>query len=183
MARFSEVKAFALVLTLFSGCSVWADPLYRWVDETGQVNFSDQAPGNEPGGVERSSVPSYVAPGVSPDLDPYSIINQARRLESQRKALARERREQRERDREYELRRQELAARREQQAAADMAASAPTYVVPRPIVRPRTRYPHYPPHVRRGLWAPDHPAYRPHPRSWNRPRPTPSSKIVVDREK
>lgn len=145
------------------------DALYRWTDAQGQLHFSDQPPPTDGQPHEQLPLPSYTEPALSPDQAPYSILNQARRLEAARRQMQRERLEQQQRDREFALRRRALEAQHEQ----PMPTPPAVHVVPRPP-RPPVHVPGYRPPVGppgSGLWQPDHPAYRPYPRPHPAPRP------------
>jgi hypothetical protein len=115
---------------------------------------------------EQLRVPSYAEPERPADEDPYSILNQLKRLEASRRELLRERWERQQRDREYHLRRRELEAQ-EQAAARPPAGGAIVYGWPRTFPpRPPFHHPDRPGHAPhpanpRSLWEPDHPVYRP----------------------
>ncbi len=152
--------ALFLVLSIGVPTVTQADGLYRWFDNEGQLHFSDRPPVGDYE-ADRLQVPSFVPPVVSPEQDPYSILNQTRRLQEQREAIARERRERLEKEREYRLRQREI----ELQQQAQQAPAPPTVVVyPRRHYRPLPVHPPRWPGYQRpnfGLWKPDHPAYRP----------------------
>ena len=158
----------AAVLAALYASGALAEPLYRWMDAEGLLHFSDHPPPADARWAEQFNAPSYAAPTLAADEDPYSILNQVKRLEEYRQNLARERREQAQQEREYRLREQELEARR--QAEQQVPAGTPVYVYPRPIYpRPPVHRPDWQ-RQRRGpttLWPPDHPAYRPHLRRPN----------------
>lgn len=142
-------------------------PLYRWTDSEGRVHFTDHPPPGDAEVAEALVVPSYASPALAPADDPYSILNQSKRMEASRKHVERERRERRERDREYALRQRELEIR-EQALRASPASGAPVYAYPRPVRPhppgpPGARWPDQRPSLPT-LWPPEHPAYRPpHP--------------------
>lgn len=141
-----------------------ADALYRWTDAQGVPHFSDRPPHTPSAGVEQLVAPVYQAPALSADRDPYSILNQATRLEASRRQQASERLQRQEREREDELRRRELATR---QQAEQPPAAPPFAVYPRPVHPPPAHHPSRPGPSSRpwSLWQPaDHPAYRPHTR-------------------
>jgi hypothetical protein len=161
---FGNLRLFALTLALANIPVASADMLYRWTDGQGQPHISDHPPPGDVGPTEQFHAPSYAAPDLPAADDPYSILNQAKRLEESRLRLTRERQEKQQRDREYELRRRELEARAAAQAAP---ASPPVYAYRRPIYpRPPTHRPPRPDKPGRPwtLWEPEHPAYRPYPR-------------------
>ena len=165
--------AVLLLVSMGAPAITQADGLYRWFDSEGQLHFSDRPP---VGGYEadRLQVPSFVSPAVPPEQNPYSILNQTKRLQEQREAIARERRERLEREREYRLRQREIELQRQTQQAP---APSTVVVYPRRYYRPLPANPPHWPNYQRpnlGLWKRDHPAYRPH--GFERPK-TGSSKV------
>lgn len=164
MLRITGYLMTVVVLLAFGHLpSAAADSLYRWVDDYGRLHLSDQPPPNDTQSAEELALPSYVSPTLPADRDPYSILNQLKRLEESRRQLAQERWERRQRERELHLRERELAAR-----AADRQPPerTPVYLVPRRHFRPpHTRLPDWRTDRRRppSLWEPDHPVYRPYP--------------------
>ena len=140
-----------------------ANTLFRWTDSEGRIHFGDRPPPADVEQVEELSVPSFAAPSLPADEDPYSILNQLGRLQAYRQNLERERRERARQEREYYLRKRELEAREQ---AAESSAGGPVYGYLRPVYprRPihRPGGPGYRP-GRPGPWEPVHPAYRPHP--------------------
>ena len=148
-----------LLVSLGTPVFTQADGLYRWFDSEGQLHFSDRPP---VGGYEadRLQVPSFVPPAVPPEQNPYSILNQTKRLQEQREDVARKRQERLEKEREYRLRQREIELQQQAQQAP-----ATVVIYPRRYYRP---LPVHPPHWRNyqrpnlGLWKRDHPAYRPH---------------------
>ncbi|MCB1788315.1 MAG: DUF4124 domain-containing protein [Chromatiaceae bacterium] len=158
MDKGSRLPILLLALGLIG--ATWADDglLYRWTDAQGQVHFGDQPPTSDHSSAQRFAAPRYQPPEQSPKDDPYSILNQAKRLEEARQRLEQERQAERERQREYRLRERELAER--QAPTAEPPASA-VIAYPRPAYpyRPRFR-PHQVPQPPGSLWEPDHPAYR-----------------------
>lgn len=145
---------------LFVSAAVPADTLYRWIDGSGRVQFSDTPPPEGTRGVIRFDGPAYVDSGVPADR--YSISNQLERLEASKAKVEQDRRERERARREFELRQRELDLK-EQQDRHD-AKRDRVYVYPRTV---RPGYPTYGsglrPYRPRGLWD-DHPAYRPGPR-------------------
>ncbi len=138
---------------------------YRWIDDQGRLHLSDKPP---PAGADRAEemrVPRYAEPEQPADQDPYSILNQLKRLEASRREMLRQRWEREQRDREYDLRRRELEAR--ERAAAAPPAGTAIYAFPRRLPpHPRFHHPGRPSHQPqrakpRSLWEPDHPVYRP----------------------
>lgn len=147
------------------GCSpaANADTLYRWVDEQGRLHLSDQPPADDPQSADELAMPSYATPERPAEEDPYSILNQLKRLEESGRRLTRERWEKQQRERELYLRQRELEARERAQQPADRTS---VYLYPRPrYALPPARRPGWHGHRPRppSLWEPDHPAYRPYP--------------------
>jgi hypothetical protein len=134
-----------------------AGQYYRWIDSSGNLYIGDQPPPGGVGGALPLPLPEYAPPERSPEDDPYSIINQTKRLKEQREALARQRLEKRSAEREYLLRKRELEAMQE----PPPQRTVPVYVYPqihfsRPPLRP---------------WHP-----RPsHPRPWSGDRHVPEN--------
>lgn len=149
-----------------------AGTLFRWTDSDGRMHFGDRAPPADVDQVEKLELPVFAAPSLPPDQDPYSILNQLDRLQTNRQNLERQRQERAWQEREYYLRKRELQALEQ---AADRPSSGPVYGYQRPV------YPGYPIHRpglpghrpgrpgqrppgRPELWPqPDHPAFRPSP--------------------
>lgn len=146
-----------------------AATLFRWVDPQGRPHFSDRPPPDAAQTPEEIAVPRFIEPELSAAEDPYSILNQTKRLEEARRERERERAEAQRRAREDELQRRQLEAWRNAPPAQDVAAPQIVYGFPRRYPPPRPNWPY---HYRRpgppSLWEPDHPAYRPPP-----PRPLP----------
>ncbi|MGB5775567.1 MAG: DUF4124 domain-containing protein, partial [Sedimenticolaceae bacterium] len=86
-------RSLGMVALLLIGASstTQAETLYRWVDGAGQLHFSDMPPPDDATQAEELRTPAFTPPQMSPADDPYSILNQVRRLEAQREQLARER--------------------------------------------------------------------------------------------
>jgi hypothetical protein len=131
---------------------------YEWTDSEGRTHFSDQAPTEHVGRVERRALPAMKTPPPDLDTDYYSVENQARRLEESRQERAAARREaaairHQERLREAQLeaaRAQRDAARATQEAAERPApcCGVPYYwpAYPPPLHRPKPiRRPFHPP--------------------------------------
>jgi hypothetical protein len=166
------ISGLGLLVLLAVALSAEATTLYRWIDSEGRMHFGDRPP---PGGVrqaEELELPTFTAPNLPADQDPYSILNQLDRMQEQRENRERERRERAQADREYYLRQRELELR-EQQATTSGPRDVRGIVHPiypwRPIHRPgrpghRPGRPGRPPGNRLpGFGGPDHPAFRPRP--------------------
>lgn len=130
----------ALVLTDTSVAS----EVFRWVDEDGVVNFSQWAPAKSDGVTKLKTVVSNTS-DYDPGSDPYSIRNQAERMNQTWSRLAEQKEERRK--------------RREEAAERAARLQPPTYVYQpypydyyrynRPIIRPpiyRPVHPIYPGH-------------------------------------
>ena len=107
-------------------------------------------------------MPSFAPLVTPPEQDPYSILNQTKRLQAQREALERTRRERRDKEREHRLRQREIELREQ---AQQMPSAPPVVVYQKRHHRPLPVHPPRWPEYRRpnpGLWPPpDHPAFRP----------------------
>ena len=127
---------FGLV-AVFAMSAAVAGQYYRWIDSSGNLYIGDQPPPGSGDATRPLPLPEYAPPERSPEDDPYSILNQTKRLEEQREALARQRLEQRSAEREYLLRKRELEAMQE----PPPQSTVPVYVYPqirygRPPFRP-----------------------------------------------
>jgi len=123
-----------LILTM----ALWCQPatsadIYRWIDEEGVVHFSDTRPSDD-ADVQTLQVNASNPPGYDPAEDPYSIANQAKRMNDKWSELASEREER-------EEKRRELARQ---------------YVQYQPPRYDGWRYNYWP-----GYYRQDHPARRP----------------------
>jgi len=160
---------FCTAMVMLPMAPAGAEVVYRWVDDEGRPHLSDQPPPADARQAEQLPTPAFTEPAVRADEDPYSILNQLKRLEDSRRQTERERMLRRQLEREYELRRRALDARRDDEAGDDGVRG---FVVP---------FFHRPPHHRPPpghhpgpptLWPPDHPAFRP-PMRPRPPRPHP----------
>ncbi len=162
MSCHSRLPVAALSFLLLTGSvAAGANGLYRWLDEQGQPHFSDRPP-TDGQAAEQLRRPSFAPPRVSPDQDPYSILNQAKRLEARREAIELARRERLASEREYRLRQRQIEL--QQQAMRTPPATSPAVVYRQPRHRPLPAHRRHWHGYRRpnyGLWKPDHPAYRP----------------------
>ncbi len=82
MQLLQQIGGCLVLLTLLSSGS--AGPVYTWVDASGITWFSDSPPTEEP--VSLSLIEDLPPPaaGIPADGDFYSVINQARRMETRR---------------------------------------------------------------------------------------------------
>jgi len=169
-----EFQPLLLVMLLTVGLvtQAYANSLFRWTDSEGRLHFGDRPPPVDAGNVEELSMPTFAAPSLPAEQDPYSILNQLGRLEANRRDLERERQERAWQRQEYYLRKRELEAR---ERAAEAPSGDPVFRYLRPVYprhpihrpgrpghrpgRPELQPPRRPP----GFWEPDHPAYRPRP--------------------
>ena len=98
-----NLLAMTLSLILMVGTADAAE-IYQWVDEEGVTHFSDTPPDNGTA-AESLHVNSTNPPGYDPETDPYSIANQAKRMNEKWSELAEEK------ERRAERRREEAARR------------------------------------------------------------------------
>ena len=148
-----------LLLTLLATAELGAGELYRWVDDQGQVHFGDRPPSNPAVPVQVQPLP---APAPQPADDPYSVMNQVRRLEAERKQLEAMRREEQLRRLEEARHLAEIEASRARARQADAEAERAR----------RTLYPLYPRFRRPPCPRPDRcPDRRDHPPRQSEPRP------------
>lgn len=118
-----------------------ADQMFTWTDEAGVVHFSQWAP-NHTAGVTTLQTASSNAADYDPGLDPYSIQNQAARMNETWSKIE-----------------ERKAARRQRREAAEERLGQlepPTYYYP--------SYPYYRPIVRRPIHRPVHPIFPGHKR-------------------
>jgi len=146
-ARFANLMALALLLPSAQSLSQGAGSLYKWEDAQGQVHYSDQPPADPAVPVETHPLPKQVPAEQGPEGDYYSVENQAKRLEEERRQRETARLEKERQRQEDERRAAELEALRAPpppQEAAPQGYGYPVYVLPfRPI---RPPHPPYPPH-------------------------------------
>ena len=62
-----------------------ASQIYQWTNQNGEVQFSDRRPANGSAPHKVISVPETATPAPADGNDPYSVENQARRMEADRK--------------------------------------------------------------------------------------------------
>jgi hypothetical protein len=141
MQILKQFPAFLVLLTVFSGSS--AGPVYRWVDGNGITWFSDLPPPDEFNSVHLIQDLPPPAPATPVDGDFYSVINQARRMETQR------------------LLNEKLRAERLQAEAEARRALAETLAAQQPVILYENQpglyaYPYYPRNHHR------HPGRHPH---------------------
>ncbi len=77
----SLLMRLALIIPMASPMA--AGQIYRWVDDQGNVHFSDQPPSSPSVSVQVQPMPS-TAPASQPDEMPYSVMNQVKRLQAER---------------------------------------------------------------------------------------------------
>ncbi len=149
-ARFANLMALALLLPSAQPLSQGAGSLYKWEDTQGQVHYSDQPPADPAVPVETQPLPKQVPAEQGPDQDYYSVENQAKRLEDERRQREAARLEKERQRQEDERRAAELEALRAPappQEAAPQGYGYPVYMLPlRPIRPPHPPHPPYPPH-------------------------------------
>lgn len=124
------MRPVILLLTLFVTADLCAgEQLYRWVDDQGQVHFSDQPPSHSTVPVQIQPLPPPVRP---PTDDRYSVMNQVKRLEGERQQLEAARRTEKLIRLEEARRLAEIEAARAQARQADAEAERarqPVYIV------------------------------------------------------
>ena len=130
--------------------------IYRWVDGNGVTQFSETRPEPAPPGLEELAQPDEPPPPAHED-DYYSVLNQARRMEEQRRVLEKEK-----------------AVREAQRIARQNAAL-------------QNQEPDYPPPDRGYYYGtpyyyPNRPGHPSHPIAPPvRPEPRPSSRVLPNR--
>ena len=137
----SIVRDLVIVLPLLcSSAIVHATEIYRWVDEDGVVNFSDEKPASVTD-ADVLEVQAGNSPDYDPDTDPYSIRNQAARINKKYAAIEEGREERREKRREEAARRPWFIEYRQ----PDYRYHASTYYFPSSSHGPRSSHgPHRP---------------------------------------
>lgn len=185
MNRLVTLAVLFPIPSLFWAGMLIADPqslpgktLYQWTDTDGKVYFSDRPPAGPVERIQAQELPVTSAPSEDTSEDFYSVENQARRLEEERRARAdtrdQERREREERElREAQLKAakaQQQAARAQQQAAErDRGIGVPIYWRPiRPPVHPIRPEP-LPGHPVLPPALPERPPYAVHPKTIDPP--------------
>lgn len=99
MRNGKHLSAAILIIGTFVSLHARATDIYRWVDDEGIVHFSDTRPGDD-SGVRTLQVHSSNPPGYDPSEDPYSVANQAKRVNDKWSELADEREKREEKRRE-----------------------------------------------------------------------------------
>jgi len=122
-----------------------ADQMFTWTDEAGVAHFSQWAP-NHTAGVTTLKTASSNAADYDPGPDPYSIQNQAARMNETWSKL--------------EERKAERRKRREEAEERMARLQPPTYYYPYPSYP----YPYYRPIVRPPFYRPVHPIFPGHKR-------------------
>ncbi|WP_083845676.1 DUF4124 domain-containing protein [Thiocystis violascens] len=132
----------ALLVTL-DPCA--ASQLFRWIDDQGQVHFSDRPPSNPAAPVQVQPLPP---PAPRPADNHYSVMNQVKRLESERQQREAARWAERVTRQEEELRLAEIeesrARARLAEAEAERARQSVYLVYPRFRKPPRPGPDHRP---------------------------------------
>jgi len=150
MQLLQHVPGFLVLLTALSSAA--AGPVYTWVDGAGITYFSDTPPADESIGVRLINDLPPPAAGMPGDGDFYSVVNQAKRMETQR------------------LLAEKLAAERLQAEAEASRAQAEALAAQQPVIQYDNEpdgyiYPYYPRYHHRphGNHRPgDHKPARPH---------------------
>ena len=93
--------------------------LYRWVDEQGQVHFSDRAPAGHPAEVTQTELPATGSSEQAPTENPYSVENQVKQFEEDRKAREAAQAQAQQAKKEAELRKAKIEAAKAEKAAAE----------------------------------------------------------------
>lgn len=145
-AKLANLMVLALLLPCAKALSEGTASLYKWEDAQGRVHYSDQPPADPRVPVETHPLPRQVPAEQSPDGDYYSVENQAKRLEEERRQREAARLE-KERQREAAERRaaelEALRAPAPSQEEAPQGYGYPLFVLPfRPIRPPHP--PHHP---------------------------------------
>jgi hypothetical protein len=155
MQTLKQFPALLVLLTLVSGTG--AGPVYQWVDRNGITWFSDTPPPDAFVGVNLIEDLPPPAAGTRVDDDFYSVINQARRMETQR------------------LLSEKLRAERLQAEAEASRAQAEALAAQQPVIQYESQpglyaYPYYPRyHHHRPGRHPEHKPGRPgRPAHYNR---------------
>jgi hypothetical protein len=121
------------LLLMTSHWTAAAEQLFRWLDDKGQVHFSDTPPADARLPVEIQPVPVPATSGAPPADDRYSVINQAKQLEGERQQREQARAEETARQLERERLRAELEEARARARQAEQEANTaekPVYVQP-----------------------------------------------------
>jgi len=141
-----RILATLLIAGIYANFSL-ADEVFTWTDEEGVVNFSQWAP-EHTAGVTMLITASSNAADYDPDSDPYSIQNQAVRMNETWSKI--------------EKRKAERRERREEAEERMAGLQPPTYYYP--------TYPYsfYRPIVRQPIYRPVHPKFPGHERPRSR---------------
>jgi len=109
VTRFSAIlAAIALLCGVLHGSAV-VGATYRWVDENGGVHFSDQPPAGDARAVESIEIAGPDPSAANAGEDYYSVTNQVRRMQEQRLAMEKARRDARLAERELALKEQAMS--------------------------------------------------------------------------
>lgn len=139
--------AILLLILLVGTDPCAADQVFRWVDDQGQVHFSDRPPSNPAVPVQIQPLPA--SPRVRQPADhTHSVMNQVRRLEAEREQIEAARREEKLRRLEEARHLAEIEESRARARQADAEAERarrPVYsIYPRFWRPPRPRPDHRP---------------------------------------
>lgn len=157
------VLTLPVLFILFSVCfgiqGAFAGTVYKWVDEEGNVNFSDVAP-DESVVLDAQEISVDVGDVNPDDVERYSIINQVERMTEWRRQLSEERLAQKRLHLEEKRLAQELELRRRDELiAAEDFRSRNYYYAPAPFFQERRhhdrhRFDRDPPQIRQPVVPP-----------------------------
>jgi len=89
----------AVCALLLPAVSARAEEIYRWVDQSGVVHFSDAIPAAAVADVSTVVLEETLPPDYDPEADLYNVAAQAERMQALREVMAKEREARRERQR------------------------------------------------------------------------------------
>ena len=142
--RSAAARLLPLLLLLAAAPAASDDqPLYKWQDAQGRTHYGDRPPPGAERSVQGYQLPLSVDPPASPGDDDYSIENQLKRLEEDRKQREEARRAAEQERREGAERRAEQAARARAERLEEEAVRDPL-PYPLPYPPPPARQPGLP---------------------------------------